>query len=65
MALACAFNLKAMQYDVLNAFLNALLDRTLYVRTLDGLQDKYSRTLRLLRALYSLKEALRLWAIHF
>jgi hypothetical protein len=37
MALTCAFNLKAMQYDVPNAFLNALLDRTLYVRTLDGL----------------------------
>jgi hypothetical protein len=65
MALACAFNLKAMQYDVPNAFLNALLDRTLYVRTPDGFQDKYGRTLRLLRALYGLKEAPRLWAIHF
>jgi len=41
-ALACAFNLKAMQYDVLNAFLNALLDRTLYVRTPYSFQDKYS-----------------------
>jgi hypothetical protein len=36
MALACAFNLKAMQYDVPNAFLNAFLDRILYVRTPDG-----------------------------
>jgi hypothetical protein len=36
MALTCAFSLKAMQYDVPNAFLNALLDRTLYVRTPDG-----------------------------
>ena len=65
MALACAFNLKAMQYDVLNAFLNAFLDRTLYVRTPDGFWDKYSLTLCLLRALYGLKEALRLWALHF
>jgi hypothetical protein len=65
MALACAFNLKAMQYDVPNAFLNALLNRTLYVRTPDGFQDKYGQTLRLLRALYGLKEAPRLWAIHF
>jgi hypothetical protein len=65
MALTCAFSLKAMQYDVPNAFLNALLDRTLYVRTLDGFQDKYGKTLRLLRALYGLKEAPRLWAIHF
>jgi hypothetical protein len=48
-----------------NAFLNALLDRTLYVRTPDGFQDKYGKTLRLLRALYGLKEAPRLWAIHF
>ncbi|KAF2818585.1 hypothetical protein CC86DRAFT_375651 [Ophiobolus disseminans] len=29
-ALVCAFNLKAMQYDMLNAFLNAPLDRTLH-----------------------------------
>lgn len=65
MALACAFNLKAMQYNVPNAFLNALLNRTLYVRTPDGFQDKYSQTLRLLRTLYGLKEAPRLWAIHF
>ena len=65
MALACAFGLKAMQYDVPNAFLNATLDRTLYVRTPDGFQDKYGQILRLLRALYGLKEALRLWALHF
>jgi len=64
-ALACAFGLKAMQYDVLNAFLNALLDRTLYVRTPDGFQNQDGQTLRLLRALYGLKEAPRLWAIHF
>jgi hypothetical protein len=65
MALACAFNLKAMQYDVPSAFLNAFLDRILYVRTLDGFQDRYGQTLRLLRALYDLKEAPRLWAVHF
>jgi hypothetical protein len=65
MALACAFNLKAMQYDVPNAFLNAVLDRTLYVRTPNGFQDRYGQTLQLLRALYSLKEAPRLWAIYF
>ncbi|KNG52825.1 reverse transcriptase rna-dependent dna [Stemphylium lycopersici] len=65
MALACAFNLKAMQYDVPNAFLNAFLDRTLFVKTPDGFRDKYGPTLRLLRALYGLKEAPRLWALHF
>jgi hypothetical protein len=36
MTLACAFNLKAIQYDVPNAFLNATLDRTLNMRTLDS-----------------------------
>lgn len=41
-ALACAFNLKAMQYDVPNAFLNATLNRTLYVRTLDRFQNTHS-----------------------
>ncbi|KAK1917089.1 hypothetical protein P3342_001671 [Pyrenophora teres f. teres] len=57
MALACAFNLKAMQYDVPNAFLNANMDRTLYVRTPDGFQDRYGPNLRLLRALYGLKSS--------
>ena len=65
MALACAFNLKIMQYDVPNAFLNATLERTLFVRTPDGFQGQYGRNLRLLRALYGLKEAPRLWALHF
>jgi hypothetical protein len=65
MALACAFNLKAMQYNMLNAFLNATLDRALHVRTPDGFQEKYGQVLRLLRALYGLKEAPRLWALHF
>jgi hypothetical protein len=65
MALACVSNLKAMQYNVPNAFLNATLDRTLHVRTPDGFQDGYDQTLRLLCALYGLKEAPRLWAIHF
>jgi hypothetical protein len=35
------------------------------VRTPDGFYDKHGKTLRLLRALYGLKEAPRLWAIHF
>jgi hypothetical protein len=65
MAHICAFNLEAMQYDVPNAFLNATLDRTLHVRTPDGFQDRHGQTLRLLRALYGLKEAPRIWAIHF
>jgi hypothetical protein len=65
MALACVFNLKAMQYNVPNAFLNATLDRTLYVRTPDSFQDKYGQTLRLIQVLYGLKEASCLWALHF
>jgi hypothetical protein len=65
MALACAFNLKTRQYDVPNAFFNAILDCTLHVRTPDGFQDRFGQTLRLLHALYGLKEALRFWAIHF
>jgi hypothetical protein len=65
MTLACAFKLKAKQYDVPNAFLNAFLDCTLHVKTPDGFQDRCGQTLQLLRALYGLKEAPRLWAIHF
>jgi hypothetical protein len=45
MALACVFNLEAKQYDVPNAFLIAILDCTLHMRTPDGFQDRYGQTL--------------------
>jgi hypothetical protein len=60
MALAAAFNLELRQYDATNAFINALLDEEIYVQCPEGYTDR-DHVLLLLRALYGLKEAPRLW----
>jgi hypothetical protein len=60
-ALMAAFGLKAFQYDVLNAFLNAEVNRKIYVQTPEGYVDQFGPLLRLWRALYGLKEAPLLW----
>ena len=57
MALAAAFGLKAYQYDVLKAFLNALLDKRLYVQTPEPYMEQLGELLELKRALYGLKDA--------
>jgi hypothetical protein len=64
MALAAAFGLKAYQYDVLNAFLNATLDKLVYVQTLEPYVKELSKILKLKRALYRLKDAPLLWYKH-
>jgi hypothetical protein len=45
-----------LQYNVLNAFLNATLNRKLYAETLDSFK-KDGELLQVLRALYGLKES--------
>jgi hypothetical protein len=60
-ALMAAFGLKAFQYDVLNAFLNAEVNRKIYVQTPEGYVDQFGPLLQLWQALYGLKEALLLW----
>jgi hypothetical protein len=57
MALAAAFGLKAYQSDVLNAFLNALLDKLVYVQTPDPYVEEFGKLLELKRVLYGLKDA--------
>jgi hypothetical protein len=49
-----------MQYDVLYAFFNLYISRKIYVKTLYNFQQHDSGLLRVLRALYSLKELLLL-----
>jgi hypothetical protein len=63
-ALAAAFDLELYQYDVLNAFLNAELDRTTYVRCPEGYEKELGQLLELKRALYGLRDAPRLWYKH-
>jgi hypothetical protein len=60
-ALMAAFGLKAFQYDVLNAFLNAEVNRKIFVQTPEGYVDQFGPLLQLWRALYGLKEAPLLW----
>lgn len=63
-ALAAAFGMEMEQFDVVNAFLNALLPYTMYVQAPEGFRQK-GKVLRLLRALYGLKEAPMLWQAEF
>jgi hypothetical protein len=56
-ALMAAFGLKAFQYNVLNAFLNAEVNRKIYVQTPEGYVNQLGPLLQLWRALYGLKEA--------
>jgi hypothetical protein len=64
MALAAAFGLKAYQYDVLNAFLNAPLDKPVYVQTPEPYVRELGELLELKKALYGLKDAPLLWYKH-
>jgi hypothetical protein len=64
MAITAAFGLVAYQYNVLNAFLNATLNRKLYVRSSEGFAQDLGKLLELKRALYGLKDAPLLWYEH-
>ena len=50
--------------DVTNAFLNSILDETVYCKFPDGFSQP-GKCLRLLRALYGLRQAPRLWQQEF
>ncbi|KAJ8113220.1 hypothetical protein OPT61_g4599 [Boeremia exigua] len=63
-ALAAAFDLELYQYDVLNAFLNAELNRRTYVRCPEGYESELGQLLKLKRALYGLRDAPQLWYKH-
>ena len=61
LAMMAIFGLKAFQYNGLNAFLNAKINRVIYVQMPEGYIDQFGSLLRLWRALYSLKDAPLLW----
>ena len=60
MALVAAFDLETWQLDAISAFLNALVNQTVYVEAPPGFHLN-SKVLLLLKALYSLRQAPRLW----
>lgn len=60
MAIAARFDLKLLQYDAVNAFVNASLDEEVYMRMPPG-HKKPGTVLRLNKALYGLRRSPLLW----
>ena len=61
MALVASFDLNTRQYDAVNAFANSLINETTYCRLPPGWTGNSNVILRLLRALYGLKQSPALW----
>ena len=63
MSIACTMNFKLYQMDVKCAFLNGYLNEKVFVEQPKGFKDPHfpDHVLRLKKALYSLKQALRAW----
>ena len=60
MAIAARFNLELKQYDAVNAFVNAQLEDTIYMRMPPGYKNP-GKILRLQKALYGLRQSPLLW----
>jgi len=60
MAIAARFNLELKQYDAVNAFINAQLEDTIYIRMPPGHKNP-GKILRLQKALYGLQQSPLLW----
>jgi hypothetical protein len=61
--LACAFDLEVTQYDISNAFLNGILNEEIYMEFPPGYPGIDPNTcLQLLKGLYGLKQASRIWS---
>ena len=63
MSIACTMNFKLYQMDEKCAFLNGYLNEEVFVEQPKGFEDPHfsNHVLRLKKALYSLKQALRAW----
>ena len=61
--LAVAFDLDLTQYDISNAFLNGDLEEEIYMEYPPGYPGKEGTCLKLLKGLYGLKQAARIWNI--
>ena len=62
--IAAVHDFELHQADVEGAFLNGPLEETIFMRYPDGMRRKHGcNTLRLLRALYGLKQSARVWWI--
>ena len=64
MAIAIQFNLKILQYNVVNTFINTLLNKMIYIRIPVGHKEK-GKILHLYKVLYRLKKSPLLWQRYF
>ena len=64
MAIAARFDLELIQFDVVNAFVNADLNQEVYMRQPPGYRSS-GMIVRLQKALYGLREAPLLWQKYF
>ena len=62
MLLAAVFDLKIIQFDAVNAFVNSELDEDVYTFFLDGFREA-GKVIKLKRALYGLCRSPRLWQL--
>jgi hypothetical protein len=60
MAIAAYFDLEAYQWDIQNAFVNAVIDEEVFVKFPEGFRQ-HDKVLLLQRALYGLRRSPRLW----
>ncbi|KAJ8481821.1 hypothetical protein ONZ51_g5747 [Trametes cubensis] len=65
LAIAAARGMALRQWDVVGAYLNADLDEEIYMRQPPGYEDGSGRVLRVLKAMYGLKQAGRKWNERF
>jgi hypothetical protein len=63
-AIAARFDLEMKQFDAVNAFVNATLDETVYMRLPPGRRGRGDRVLLLKKALYGLRKSPLLWQRH-
>jgi len=61
-SLACILGLDSFSYDFVTAFLNAELDNPVYIRAPFGFGQFTGLILKVIRALYGLKQSPRLWS---
>jgi hypothetical protein len=64
LALVAQFDLELHSLDVKTAFLNGVLDETVYIKQPPGYNDGTNKICLLHRALYGLKQAPRTWHLH-
>lgn len=65
LSLAAIYDMEIAQFDVKTAFLNGILEETIYMKVPEGVEHKDGQVCRLKRSLYGLKQSSRVWNSRF